>query len=247
MDMPKILILNAKGGCGKTTIATNLAACWASRGNYPALLDYDTQGNALNWLNQRPKKSPLIHGVEAYKHNMAVTRSYQMRMPAGVDRIVVDSPAAIGGAKITEFIRQANTIIIPVLPSPIDIHSVTNFIKEIIMLGKMRNAMGSLDSKQARTRIGVVANRVTENTRIYKTLEGFLAGLNIPFIAALQDSQYYIHAYMEGLGIHELDDSRTQFIKRQWQPLLDWIDYKGEQFSHVHATDSTVESLSSDP
>ncbi|MFV2056409.1 MAG: hypothetical protein ACC707_08065, partial [Thiohalomonadales bacterium] len=137
--------------------------------------------------------------------------------------------------------------IIPVLPSPIDIHSVTNFVKEIIMLGKMRTAMDRTDSKQARTRLGVVANRVTENTRVYKSLQGFLESLNIPFITALQESQYYIHGFMEGVGVHELEDARTQFIKRQWQPLLDWIDFKGERFANIHGLDSTVESLTSDP
>jgi len=243
MEMPKVLILNSKGGCGKTTLATNLAACWASKGRYPALLDYDTQGTALTWLNQRPKKCPQIHGVEAFKHNIAMTRSYQMRMPSGVDRIVIDSPAAIGGAKITEFIRQANIILIPVLPSPIDIHSVTNFIKEIIMLGKMRSAMGVHASKQGTTRIAVVANRVTENTRVYKSLENFLGGVNIPMVASLQDSQYYIHGFMEGVGIHELEDPRTQFIRRQWQPLLDWIDLKKERYAGVSGSDVNHDSL----
>jgi chromosome partitioning protein len=244
MEMSKVLILNAKGGCGKTTIATNLAACWASKGLYPALLDYDTQGTALTWLNQRPKKHPQIHGVEAFKHNIAMTRSYQMRMPSGVDRIVIDTPAAISGTKITEYIRQANTIIIPVLPSPIDVHSVTSFIKEIIMLGKMRSAMNGTASQHRGTRLAVVANRVTENTRVYKTLESFLSGVNIPMVAALQDSQYYIHSFMEGVGVHELEDQRTQFIQRQWQPLLDWIDHKSERYTGVSGSDLKQNFLS---
>jgi chromosome partitioning protein len=216
--MHKIIVLNAKGGSGKTTIATNLAACYASRGRFPALLDYDPQGSALNWLQTRSSDQARIHGVEAHKKSMAVTRSWQMRMPKEVDRVIIDTPASIGGADLADYVRQANTIIVPVLPSPIDIHTATNFIKEIMVLGKLKGDNGS--SK----RLGVVANRVKENTRVYKTLQSFLSSLNLPFVTALRDSQYYVHAYVEGIGIHELRDARIQSLTQQWQPLLDWLD-----------------------
>jgi chromosome partitioning protein len=215
--MQKIIVLNAKGGSGKTTIATNLAACYAAKGRFPALLDYDPQGSALNWLQTRSSDMPKIHGVEAHKKNMAVTRSWQMRMPKEVDRVIIDTPASVAGADLADYVRQANTIIVPVLPSPIDIHTATNFIKEIMVLGKLGEGKGA-------RRLGVVANRVKENTRVYNTLQSFLASLNLPFVTALRDSQYYVHAYVEGIGIHELRDVRIQSLMQQWQPLLDWLE-----------------------
>lgn len=215
--MHKIIVLNAKGGSGKTTISTNLAACYAAKGRFPALLDYDPQGSALNWLRTRSADMPKIHGVEAHKKNMAVTRSWQMRMPKEVDRVIIDTPASIGGADLADYVRQADTIIVPVLPSPIDIHTVTSFIKEILVLGKLKTGPNA-------KRLGVVANRVKENTRVYNTLQTFLASLNLPFITALRDSQYYIHAFVEGIGIHELRDVRVNSLSQQWQPLLDWLD-----------------------
>ncbi|WP_455204313.1 nucleotide-binding protein [Kaarinaea lacus] len=220
--MHKIIVLNAKGGSGKTTIATNLAACYAVKGRFPALLDYDPQGSALNWLRTRSTDNPKIHGVEAHKKNMAVTRSWQMRMPKEVDRVVIDTPASVSGADLADYVRQADTIIVPVLPSPIDIHTVTNFIKDILVLGKLKT--GSEADKPGSKRLGVVANRVKENTRVYRTLQTFLASLNLPFVTALRDSQYYIHAFVEGIGIHELRDARIQSLTQQWQPLLDWLD-----------------------
>ena len=222
--MQRIVVLNAKGGSGKTTLATNLAACYAHRGQSPALLDYDSQGSAMNWLMHRPKGQPLIHGVNAQKRDTTVTRSWQMRMPPEVSRIVIDTPSAASGPKLTEYVRQAHIIIIPVLPSPIDIHAVTNFLKEILLLGKMRTVVASNDDHPRATRIGVVANRVQDNTRVYEPLQNYLASINLPFVAALRDSQYYIHAFSEGRGIHELEDPRLHTLHKQWQPLLDWIE-----------------------
>ncbi|MCG7961877.1 MAG: ParA family protein, partial [Candidatus Thiodiazotropha taylori] len=48
--MKRLLILNSKGGCGKTTIATNLAGYYASAGTPTALFDYDPQGSSHRWL-----------------------------------------------------------------------------------------------------------------------------------------------------------------------------------------------------
>lgn len=222
--MQKILILNAKGGSGKTTIATNLAAYYANKGRYPALLDYDPQSSALNWLHTRPSNMAPIHGVEAHKQTTAVTRSWQMRMPKAVDRVIIDTPASVSGAQLADYVRQANTIIIPVLPSPIDIHTATNFIEQILVLGKLRTTAVGGNSNDNATRIGVVANRMKENTRVFKSLRSFLNELHLPLVTAIADSQYYIHAYVEGLGLHELKDERTQSLCNQWQPLMDWLE-----------------------
>ena len=166
---------------------------------------------------------PYIHGIEAHKRNVAVTRSWQMRLPKEVDRIIIDTPASISGSTLSDYIRQADTIIIPVLPSPIDIHTTTNFIKEIMVLGKLQATVRGSGHK-SKTRLAVVANRIKENTRVFKTLENFLAELDLPIVTALADSQYYIHAFVDGIGIHELRDARTQLLCQQWKPLLDWID-----------------------
>jgi len=222
--MQKIMVLNAKGGCGKTTISTNLAACYASRGSYPALLDYDSQGSASNWLNIRPEHAAPIHGIAAHRQKLTVTRSWQMRMPPKVDRVIIDTPAAVNNQELTNYVRQSDIILIPVLPSPIDIHATTDFIKEILVIGKMRSDTFHGIGTANGTRIAVVANRVKENTNVYHTLQAFLASINLPFITGFRDSQYYVHAFVEGVGIHEIRDTRTQYLRQQWLPLLDWID-----------------------
>ena len=121
--MQRILLLNAKGGCGKTTIATNLAGYFADRGLVTALMDYDPQGSSTVWLNLRDAGRPDIVGIAAYERRRGVTRSFQLHLPNKVDRIVIDAPSGVSGLQLVDYIQMAETILVPVLPSPIDIHA----------------------------------------------------------------------------------------------------------------------------
>ena len=215
--MQKILVINSKGGCGKTTIATNLASYFATQSLETALLDFDPQGSSIRWLNQRPKSGPDIYGVHvaSRKNNTGVTRSFQMRVPPQTDRMIIDAPAGITGHELIDLIRLVDTIIIPVLPSSIDIHAVTRFIEEVLVVGKVR---------QRGLNVAVVANRVKKNTLTYRALERFLKTLKLPFITTFRDTQNYVHAIERGLGIHEMWDKRTDNDKAQWRPLMRWLE-----------------------
>jgi len=212
----RILVVNAKGGCGKTTIATNLASYYASRKRVAALFDYDPQGSSMQWLATRDESRFPIHGVAAFrKPTSGLTRTYQMRMPAETERVILDAPAGVHGMPMIDLVREADTILIPVLPSPIDIHAASHFIKDLLLVAKVR-ARG--------VRVGVVANRVRKNTKVYQSLSRFLDSLNIPFVAYLRDTQNYVQSAEEGMGIHELEAHRIQQDRAQWKKLIQWID-----------------------
>ena len=66
----RIVVLNPKGGCGKSTLVTNIAATYAHTGSAPAVMDYDPQGSTMAWLDRRPADLPPIHGIAAYKKSM---------------------------------------------------------------------------------------------------------------------------------------------------------------------------------
>lgn len=216
--MEKILVLNAKGGCGKTTIATNLASHYACAGFKTALMDHDPQGSSMRWLRQRPLDKARVDGVNAYRRPGSMeTRSWTLRTPVGTERIIMDAPAGVSGQDLVDFVCQVNTIIIPVLPSPIDIHAATRFIEDLLLIGKVR---------QKGVRVAVVANRVNRQTLVYQSLERFLKTLNLPFVATLRDTQNYVHAAERGIGIHELWDKRAESDKLQWQPILNWLEGK---------------------
>lgn len=215
--MQKILVINSKGGCGKTTLATNLASYFAAQDISTALLDFDPQGSSIRWLNLRPQSKPPIYGVHvaSRKNNTGVTRSFQMRVPPETEYMIIDAPAGVAANELRDLIHLVDTIIVPVLPSSIDIHAVTRFIQDLLVMGKVR---------QKGVNVAIVANRAKKNTLTYRSLERFLKTLKLPFVTTLRDTQNYVHAAERGIGIHEMWDKRTEADKAQWRPLLRWLE-----------------------
>src|SRR4030042_2659802 len=119
----KIVILNPKGGAGKSTIATKLVAYYAGSGRTVALMDHDPQGSSMRWLRQRPADLPVIHGIAAYEKKLGVTRAFALRTPPGTEKLIVDTPAAVTALQLPELTQDAHAIIVPVLPSDLDIHA----------------------------------------------------------------------------------------------------------------------------
>src|SRR3981189_2847246 len=193
--MQRILVLKPKGGSGKTTIATNLASSFAGRGDLPLLSDNDPQGSSTRWLKKRKPEQPFIHGIAAFERNSRMTRAWQMRIPSDAAHIIIDTPAAIPAQDMPDTTKSADAIIVPVLPSDIDIHACSKCIADLLLIAKVR---------RDENRIGVVANRVRRNTVIYQSLMRFLETLRIPVIATLRDSQNYVRASELGLGLHEM-------------------------------------------
>jgi chromosome partitioning protein len=211
-----ILIANSKGGCGKTTLATNLAAYFSRRGRATALMDCDPQGSSSYWLKLRPQDASPITGISAASgYNAAETRNFQQRIPRGVERVIVDTPAGLSGTQLYHRISDADLIIVPILPSPIDIHSAANFIHEIQITGCLRES-----NKQ----LLVIANRAKANTVMFATLNEFLLELGLPRVTHTRDSQLYIRAAAQGLGIADLSRSRAEAEKDRWVRIGCWIE-----------------------
>ena len=215
MTVHKTVVVNPKGGSGKTTLATNLAAYYASIGTPVALIDLDAQGSSTRWLTRRPADSAPIVGINGTKAYSGVTRSYAMRIPPGVRRVVVDTPAAIPGHQLAEITRRADRIVLPVLPSEIDIHVATRCVADLLLQAKI---------DRADNRLGVVANRVKRNTLMFRALMRFLDSLKIPVAAVLRDTQNYIKAAESSLGLHEMKASEVRDDLTQWKALIDWVE-----------------------
>jgi len=208
--------MNTKGGCGKTTVATNLASYCASQGYATALFDYDKQASATRWLRQRKGGRAPIQGVAAFEPPRdGMTRSWQMRVPDNTQYIITDTPAGYALFDIEDRVAEADVILIPVLPSFIDIHSTADFIRDLLLVGKARSH---------NTRLAIVTNRTRIRTRAVDKLERFLQNLDIPVIARIRDTQHYVNAAEQGVGIHELDERDAAKDVASWSSMLDWLD-----------------------
>jgi chromosome partitioning protein len=207
--MRSIMLMNAKGGCGKTTVATNLATWYADEGWKVALADYDPQKSSLDWLEARQgyEGVPEIQAIDA-------TRKGALRPAKDTDLLIMDAPASTHGSVIDKLLKQVDTLILPVLPSPIDMRACQRFLGELLESGRI---------SRHQTQIGIVANRVRENTVIYHDLEKYLGHLEIPFITHLRESQNYIRSAELGLGIFELAPSLVFKDVVLWDALIDWI------------------------
>tara|TARA_B100001250_G_C19817430_1_gene799492 strand:+ start:6935 stop:7579 length:645 start_codon:yes stop_codon:yes gene_type:complete len=213
--MRRILITNNKGGCGKSTLATNLAAYFANEGVTTSLADYDEQGSSLEWLNRRSDKFPKISSLRGYKDGLKY-------MPKTNEVLVIDAPARSSNKELTNLINHIDTILVPVMPSSIDMEASANYITEILNRNKIQN-------KQAK--VALIANRVRENTIIFDELDDFLDSYKIPYIATLRETQNYIKSFQKGLGIHEMPPYLAWKDWEQWEPIIDWLNSKKSKVS----------------
>ena len=211
--MRHIMVMNAKGGCGKSTLATNIASYFANEGATVALADYDPQRSGLDWLDRRPSNRPEIHGVAGFDGGLR-------RVPRNADIVVIDAPARSHGKELVDLVKHAETIVVPVLPSTIDMQATTTFLEELRNVGK-------IERKQAK--FGLVANRVRDNTLIYDDLDEYLSKARAPYVAALREAQNYVRAYTRGLGIFELPEYLAWPDWDEWEPLTSWLKSKRSQ------------------
>jgi chromosome partitioning protein len=214
--MLTILVINSKGGSGKTTLTTNLASYYASKKIRTAIMDYDPQGSSMQWLKMRPGQMEKIHGANAAAKGAAPLRSLQTWVPADTEVLIVDAPAGAKDLLLQELVRKANFIVIPVAPSPIDIHATAGFIKELFLFGGARTS---------KAKIAVVANRVrSASSPVYGALERFLTSLKLPFLTSIRDSENYLHAVEKGLGVFEMDEAVTAAERRELMPIMKWLN-----------------------
>jgi chromosome partitioning protein len=211
--MRSILVLNAKGGCGKSTISTNLASYYAWELEQKVVLaDFDPQGSSMAWLAARGEEWPLIEGVAAWKEPLKPARD--------TDVLIMDAPARVHGAELTQLLRRAETVLFPVLPSPIDMRAAEVYMEELLNAGRV---------ERKEVKVGVIANRVRENTIIFAELYEFIKKLKVPYIATLRDTQNYIRAEERGLGIFEMAPSQVAQDIEDWEPLVKWLKSKRSQ------------------
>lgn len=214
-NLHKIVVLNPKGGCGKTTLATNIAAYYAMRGPAPTLVDFDSQGFSMRWLHKRPDSRPRIYGANAFQQAMQGRQTVHLQTRPDTEKLIIDLPAALSPEELQDVTYDAGSILIPVLPSNIDVSCASQFIANLLLVAQI--------DRRGR-QLAVVANRVRQNTKSYLMLMRFLTSLQIPLVAVLRDSQVYVQAAGQGIGICEMPARMVQQDIPQLKLIINWLD-----------------------
>ena len=213
-----ILVANSKGGAGKSTLSINLASVCACRGLRTVLVDYDPQGSSGEWLRRRPSQLPGISGMVARERGNlgGSNRNLMLSLPTDAERVVIDTPARMDRFDLNNLLRYASVVIVPVLPSPLDISASAGFIDDTLKSPAFRGEGGP--------QMAVVPNRVTPDTLHFRQLQVFLRRSHVPLMDPLRESELYLRAVDMGCGVHEFKGQQAAVERAQWGAIADWLD-----------------------
>jgi len=206
--MAVIVVANPKGGVGKSTLSTNLAGLFASRGEWVALADLDRQQSSRAWLDLRPQGLPVIE-------YWPIDLDNPTRPPQGLEHAVIDTPAGVHGTRLNTALALADKVIVPLQPSLFDILATQDFLQKLAKEKAVRK--GNIE-------IGIVGMRVDARTRSAEQLHRFVDGLGLPVLGYLRDTQNYVQTAAHGLTLWDVARSKVEKDLEQWEPLVSWLD-----------------------
>ena len=206
--MPVIVIANPKGGSGKSTLSTNVAGFFASRGHLVMLGDADVQQSSKLWHDLRPPGATKIATWEL-QADLVLTA----KPPRGTTHVVIDTPGGLGGWRFKEVVGRADKLLIPIMPSIFDMYAAQAFITQVREI-----------TKTTKTKLGIIGMRVDERTIAASKLREFMAKLDVPIVGYLRDTQYYLHLAAHGLSLFDITPGKVEKDLQQWQVICHWLE-----------------------
>jgi chromosome partitioning protein len=206
--MQTVLVASSKGGCGKSTLVTHLAAHYAQQGENTVIVDADRQGSSYRWCARRPDSVPGVLALEGRRRHIFE------RLPPDTGRILIDTPAGIGERELEPLLAQADAVVVPILPSPFDFDASLAFIDMLAQHARIR---------RGRLPVALVANRLRPWTHTSQNVLAAMQHLPFPVAAELRDSQAYVMLAGLGKGIFDYHSEQIRSHQADWLPLLDWL------------------------
>ena len=206
--MRTILVAGSKGGCGKSTIASHLAAHFALSGKATVLVDADPQHSGMRWAEKRAGMDSAVLPIDGTR------AGWQKRIPSDADVVVIDGAAGAMGPQLKEYLDAADAVVVPVVPSMIDLEATVPFLDTLVKHPRVNR--GKLP-------VGIVGNRLKPWTNASQQVLEQLRAWPYPLVAELRDSQAYV--FLTGLGKSLFDYHSEQVRNHQadWEPLLKWL------------------------
>lgn len=207
--MKTILVASSKGGAGKSTLATNLAAHFALDGKRTVLVDADPQHSSTRWAERRSELETAVLPIDA-----SGKRAWRSWLPEDAERVVIDAPAGSMADDLQQFIEHVDAIVVPVLPSAMDIEATVGFLNSLSKVPRVH---------KRKLPVGLVVNRSKPWTNTSQQAVEMLKTWPYPVVAQLRDTQAYV--VLAGLGRSLFDYRSAQVRDHQadWDPLLKWV------------------------
>jgi chromosome partitioning protein len=206
--MRTILVASSKGGAGKTTVATNLAAHFAVEGKATAILDADRQKSSTHWCEKRAAMDTAVLPLDGSR------RGWEKTLPDGIQRLVVDAPAGAMGEDLTAFLDRADAIVVPVLPSMIDLEATVPFLNSLVAHPRV---------KKGKLPVAIVGNRLKPWTSASQQAVAQLKAWPYPLVAELRDTQAYVLLVALGKSVFDYRSEQVRSHQDDWAPLLRWL------------------------
>ena len=206
--MLKVLVASSKGGAGKTTLATNLAAYYAVDGKNTVLVDADRQGSSQRWAEKRAEMPNAVLGLSGLR------RDWPKHVPEDAECVVVDSAAGIRSGEVGEFLDTVDAVIVPILPSAIDLEAAEPFLAEVAALSPI---------KRGKVPVALVANRLKPWTNASQQAIDTIKRFPFPIVAELRDTQGYVLASELGKSIFDYNSEVVRSHQEDWSKLLRWL------------------------
>ena len=202
------LVACSKGGCGKSTLVTQLASHWAQAGQRTAIVDADKQHSSFHWAELRPDNVPGVLALEGGRRGL-------QRVPADTQQLLIDTPAGVGERELEPYLELANVLLVPVLPSSFDLDATLRFLDELKAINRI---------KRGKLPVALVANRLKPWTHVSQDALTRLAEESpFPIAAQLRDSQAYVLLTALGKGIFDYQSEQVRNHQQDWKALLRWI------------------------
>ena len=208
--MKRVFLANSKGGSGKSTLTTNIAAALSSKGKRVLLADCDPQLSTAAWCERRPADAAPLEWVVLRK----LKRLDGFEPPSGIDYLIVDTPAGVDPDDLADLLGTGDSVIVPMIPSVIDLEPAERFLSALA---------GSRAVAAGRARVGMVLNRVRNDTIAARTAIERLSAQPFPLLAQVRDTQAYLLAAAMGKSLFDYHSQVAIERQQDYRKLLRWL------------------------